>query len=103
MVNNSNFAVAEWPSAGCLRGVAGTEKDFHRSVSLDIPMSPGTSSVSDEANTLDWSHLHSLKGTCENSFSVPATPRRQPAEGHSATAKFELIILNSFKKFNKVI
>ena len=90
-MNYSNFAVAKWPSARCPRGASGMGKDFRRAIRLDIPMSPGASSVSDEADTLDWSHLHRLKRTFENSFSVPATPCRQPAEGHSATAKFEFI------------
>ncbi|MFR2480210.1 hypothetical protein, partial [Eisenbergiella sp.] len=50
--------------------------------------------VSDEADTIDWSHLHRLKGACENSFSVPGTPHRQPAESHSASAEFESFIFN---------
>ena len=88
-MNDANFAGAKWPSARCLYDPPESEKDFRRSVRLDIPMSPGTSIVSDESDTIDWSHLHSLKGTCENSFSVPGTPRRQPAQGHSATTKFD--------------
>ncbi|RHP91303.1 hypothetical protein DXA36_04920 [Eisenbergiella sp. OF01-20] len=59
-------------------------------------MSPGASNVSDEADTFDWSHLHGLKGTCENSFSVPGEGRRQRAEGRLAPAKFEFIYLKRF-------
>ena len=88
---NSNFAGAKWPSARCPCGAPGTEKDFRRSIRLGIPMSPGMSSMSDEADTLDWSHLHNLKGTCKNSFSVPGVPHGQRAEGHLAPAKFEFV------------
>jgi hypothetical protein len=54
--------------ARCPCGAPGAEKDFRRSIRLGIPMSPKTSSVSDEADALDWSHLHNLKGICENPF-----------------------------------
>ncbi|BDF48275.1 hypothetical protein CE91St56_53980 [Lachnospiraceae bacterium] len=47
--------------------------------------------MSDEADTLDRSHLHGLKGAGEHSFSVPGTPLCQQAEGHFAPAKFELL------------
>ena len=77
----------------CLCGVPGAEKDFRRSVRPDIPMSPRASSVSVEADTLDWSHLHGLKSTFENSFSAPGTPHRQRAEGHLTPAKFEYITI----------
>ena len=85
----SNFAGAKWPSARCLRRAAGMEKDFLQSIRPGIPMNPKASSVSDEADTLDRSHLHSLKGAEENSFSIPAARHRQRAEGHFAPAKFE--------------
>ncbi|BDF47986.1 hypothetical protein CE91St56_51090 [Lachnospiraceae bacterium] len=53
--------------------VPGTEKDIRQSIRPDIPMSPKASSVSDEADALDRSHLHGLKGSGEHSFSVPGT------------------------------
>ena len=56
-------------------------------------MSPKASSVSDEADTLDRSPLHGLKGSGEHSFSVPGTPLCQRAEGHFVPAKFELVML----------
>ena len=88
----SNFAGAKWPSARWQSGVPGTEKDIRQSIRPDIPMSPKASSVSDEADTLDRSHLHGLRGAGEHSFSVPGTPLCQRAEGHFAPAKFECII-----------
>ena len=75
----------------CLRRAAGMEKDFPQSIRPGIPMSLRTSSVSDEADTLEQSHLQGLKGAEENSFSIPAAPRRQRAEGHLAPAKFDYV------------
>ena len=89
---NSNFAGAKWPSARWQSGVPGMEKDIRQSIRPDIPMSPKASSVSDEADTLEQSHLQGLKGAEENSFSIPAVRRRQRAEGHFAPAKFAFAI-----------
>ena len=49
----------------------GRERNVRQSVRPDIPMSPNASSMSDEADTLDRSHLHGLKGSGGHSFSVP--------------------------------
>ena len=38
------------------------KRNVRRSIRPDIPMSPKASSMSDEADTLDRSHLHGLKG-----------------------------------------
>ena len=73
---------SKWSSAHCLRGASGMEKDSLQSIRPGIPLSPRASSVSGEADTLDRSHLHGLKGTEENSFSIPEAPRRQWAEDH---------------------
>ncbi|BDF43463.1 hypothetical protein CE91St56_05860 [Lachnospiraceae bacterium] len=48
--------------------------------------------MSGEADTLDRSYLHGLKGTGENSFSVPGIPLWQRADGHLAPAKSESVV-----------